>query len=193
MVSSTVYGVQSLLDQIFGILQGYGYRVWMSCKGTIPVDPNKTSFRNCLDAVDECDAFLGLITGSYGSGVDATGKSITHREIVRSITQNKLRWFLVHRDVTIARQLLKQFRFTRRGKPKRFRFRPTSVLDDTRVLEMYERAVRLDRPYSRRTGNWVQPYTNDEEALVFIRTQFESPARIRGLLPQYSLNRDRER
>ena len=107
MVSSTVYGIEDLLNQIFATLEGYEYTVWMSHKGTIPVTSKKTAFGNCLEAVDKCDAFLGIITGRYGSGVGSNKKSITHREIIRAIRSNKLRWFLVHHDVTVARQLLR--------------------------------------------------------------------------------------
>ena len=182
MVSSTVYGIEDLLNQIFSILDGYGYTVWMSHKGTIPISSKRTAFGNCLEAVDKCHAFLGIITGSYGSGVGSNRKSITHREIVRAIRSNKLRWFLVHHDVTVARQLLRQFRFNEDGTAKKFTFQRTSVLDDLRILEMYEQAIRQDRPLSQRTGNWVQPYSSSEEALRFIRTQFEDPDRIRELL-----------
>lgn len=91
MVSSSVYGVESLLEQVYGILQQYGYDVWMSYKGSVPTDPRKTAFENCLDAVDHCDVFLGLITGSYGSGQIVGQPSITHQEVRRAVAWNKLR------------------------------------------------------------------------------------------------------
>lgn len=72
MVSSTVYGLEGFLDQVFAILEGYGYEVWMSHKGTVPTNPKKTAFSNCLEAVNACDAFLGILTGNYGSGVGRT-------------------------------------------------------------------------------------------------------------------------
>ncbi len=37
MVSSTVYGIEELLDRIYTLLTDYGYDVWMSHKGTLPV------------------------------------------------------------------------------------------------------------------------------------------------------------
>ena len=178
MVSSTVYGIEDLLNQIFATLEGYGYTVWMSHKGTIPVSSKRTAFGNCLEAVDRCDAFPGIITGRYGSGVGLNRKSITHREMVRAIRSNKLRWFLVHHEVTVARQLLRQFRFNADGTARKLAFQPTSILDDLRVLEMYEQAIRQNRPLSQRTGNWVQPYSSSEDALRFIRTQFEDPNRM---------------
>jgi hypothetical protein len=183
MVSSPVYGVEGLLDQIFAMLEGYGYEVWMSYKGTIPTDPRRTAFSNCLAAVDNCDAFLGIITGYYGSGVGTNQRGITHREIVRAVNRKKLRWFLVHHDVTVARQLLKQFRYDEHGnkKPHDF-FRKTAILDDIRILDMYETAIRHGRPLSQRAGNWVQEFSNHSDVLRYIQAQFRDPSRLHDFL-----------
>jgi putative SOS response-associated peptidase YedK len=79
LVSSTVYGIEELLDRVHVVLVQYGYDVWMSHKGTMPVLPNRTAFENCLAAVEACDLFLGIITTQYGSGILAKGqRSITH-------------------------------------------------------------------------------------------------------------------
>ena len=182
MVSSTVYGVEPFLDQVYGTLKGYGYEVWMSHKGTIPVNPKKTAFENCLVAVEQCDAFLGIITGRYGSGLAPGENSITHQEMIRAVQRDKLRWFLVHRDVTVARELLKQFRYKRDGSPRALGFKKTAPLEDLRVLEMYECAIRQDLPLPQRTGNWVHPYLTHAEALVYIQTQLENPERLKALL-----------
>jgi hypothetical protein len=82
-VSSAVYGLEELLEQIFGILNGAGFTVWMSHKGTVPVDSQKSNFENCLAAVESCDLFLGILTTRYGNGKDneSGGPSITHQEI----------------------------------------------------------------------------------------------------------------
>jgi hypothetical protein len=184
MVSSTVYGQQGLLDQVFAMLEGYGYEVWMSHKGTIPTNPKRTAFSNCLEAVNQCDVFLGIITGGYGSGVGSNQKSITHREIIRAVSQRKMRWFLVHHDVVVARQLLKQFRFDDKGAKKSLTFKKTAVLDDIRVLEMYESAIRQKLPLAKRAGNWVQEYFSQSEAVRFIEAQFQEPSRIRQLLEE---------
>jgi uncharacterized protein DUF4062 len=186
MVSSTVYGIEPLLDQIFAILKedGFGYRVWMSYKGTIPLDPRKSNLQNCLDAVERCDLFLGIITGRYGSGIVGGQTSITHQEIQRAVALDKPRWFLVHRDVTVAREVLKQFRYRKDGTQKRLPFRKTAVLEDLRVLDMYDCAIRQDLPVSDRTGNWVQPYITHADALLYIQTQFSEPSRVKILIPQ---------
>lgn len=85
MVSSTVYRYEEFLDQLFGVLNGYGYNVWMSYKGTLPVDSGKSNFDNCLQAVEDCDVFLGMITPFYGSGVAKGQPSIKNQEMCRAI------------------------------------------------------------------------------------------------------------
>src|SRR5690349_10224336 len=103
MVASSVYGFETDLDQICGVLDTYGYSVMNSRRGTIPTHPGKTNKDNCLDAVRECDVFLGIIRPFYGSGVVGE-RSITHEEVRLAIELNKPRWFLVHGHVTFARQ-----------------------------------------------------------------------------------------
>ena len=182
MVSSTNFGIEDLLDQIYAVLDGFGYEVWMSYKGTIPVSSTGTAFDNCLEAVKNCDLFLGIITGRYGSGEGPGSLSITHKEILSAIKLDKLRWFLVHHHVTIARQLLKQFRFDADGTPKVLNFESTPILSHVGVLEMYEDAIREDLDLADRKGNWAQPYVTPLDALRFIDTQFRDPNRIRSLL-----------
>ena len=59
MVSSTVYGIEELLERIYTLLTAFGYEVWMSHKGTMPVFSTGTAFDNCIRAVEKCDLFLG--------------------------------------------------------------------------------------------------------------------------------------
>jgi hypothetical protein len=190
MVSSTVYGIESLLDQIFGQLQAYGYTVWMSRHGTIPLTQGKSAFSNCLHAVDNCDFFLGIITGRYGSGIDKLGLSITHREILRAIRFNRPRLFLVDEKVTIARQVLKSVKLNAKGTPRKcFCYSGSAIVSDYRVIEMYEAAMRFDIPLERRTDNWVQEFPNHEFVRDFIDAQFSDVSRIRKMLAENATRR----
>ena len=47
-VSSTVYGIEELLERIYSLLTGFGYEVRMSHKGTLPVISSRSAFENCL-------------------------------------------------------------------------------------------------------------------------------------------------
>ena len=182
MVSSSIYGMQNLLNQVYAVLEGYGYTVWVSHKGTIPIDSRKSNFDNCLDAVDNCDVFLGIITGRYGTGQVAGQPSITHQETQRAILRDKPRFFLVHHDVTIARDLLRQYRFDKDGNRLPLAFRRTGVLDDLRILDLYDEVVKDAEPLPERRGNWAQPYFYEPDVLQFLSTQFADVDRIQAML-----------
>ena len=177
-MSSTVYGYEEFLESIYALLETFGYDVVMSHKGTVPIDPELSAMNNCLEAVKECDLFLGLILPRYGSGKESTdGLSITHREALRAIEVNKPRWFLVHEHVAIARQLLEPYRDETRKPEFKLKpgieFKPTAILSDLRVLELYEAAMRHDvSNVAERRGNWVQPYGPDDDARLFATAQF---------------------
>ena len=184
MVSSAVYGIESLLEGISAALSGFGYKVWMSHKGSIPVHPKKSNFANCLEAVKRCDLFLGIIAGRYGSGKKGGELSITHREMLAAIQEDKLRWFLAHRDVITARQLFRQFRTKEGSWCKGFRLADSAVIDDLRIIDMYEAAIRQDLPLGHRTGNWVQSFVHSNDALNFIQEQFGEIERIKKILQE---------
>lgn len=183
MVSSSVHQNKSLLDQVFAVLQGHDYEVWMSHMGTVPVFSRQSNYDNCLEAVEKCDIFLGIITPFYGTGKMDDGKTITHHELLKAIELDKVRWVLSDYRVNFARQLLKQFRFTQQGKPRAsFRFNRTSVLDDIGVIEMYEDATRNDVKLPERTGNWVQEYRTDKDAVFYVDSQLGRVDRVREFI-----------
>jgi hypothetical protein len=144
MVSSTVYGIEELLDRVYTLLTSYGYEVWMSHKGTLPVFSNQTAFENCLCAVKECDLFLGIITTSYGSGQDPddpSSRSITHQELLKAIELKKPRWLLAHEHVVFARTLLNNLGFKGKSGRKKLKLSKNPVFTDLRILDLYEEAT----------------------------------------------------
>ncbi|MFA9388446.1 MAG: ATP-binding protein [Prolixibacteraceae bacterium] len=60
LVSSTVYGSDSDLDQIKYTLEGFGYEVVMSKEGRVYVAIDDDPTAACLKAVEDCDLFLGI-------------------------------------------------------------------------------------------------------------------------------------
>jgi hypothetical protein len=195
MVASSVYGFETDLDQICGVLQGFGYLVLNSRLGTIPTHPNKSNLENCLDAVRQCDVFLGIVRPFYGSGIIGE-RSITHEEMRLAVELNKPRWFLVHGHVTFARLLLKQFREFNQAKPwvpdtvrkllgcERFRFCKTAVMDDIRVIDMYDDIIRSSQPAKQRTGNWAHEFYILSQALTYLQTVFSDQDRVRDIVQE---------
>jgi hypothetical protein len=172
-VSSTVYGIEELLERIYTLLTTFGYEVWMSHKGTVPVRSDRTAFENCLAGVDDCELFLGIITPSYGSGKDGDELSITHQELQKAIALNKPRWLLTHTDVVFARRLLRDLGKGTPEERNQLKLKKDAAsISDLRVIDMYEEAIRHDEPLSERNGNWAQPFSADEDVLRFVSAQF---------------------
>ncbi|MBU4486579.1 MAG: DUF4062 domain-containing protein, partial [Candidatus Delongbacteria bacterium] len=150
--------------------------VWMSHKGTMPVQSNKTAFENCIDAVQKCHLFLGIITPYYGSGQDKENKekiSITHKELREAIRLNKPRWLLSHDHVVFARAFLKGLNYNTTEEREKLELNPhTKVLNDLRIIDMYEEAILSQHPLRDRKGNWVQGFQTDQDAFLFATAQF---------------------
>jgi Domain of unknown function (DUF4062) len=198
MVSSTVYGIEELLDQVYALLGGFGYEVWMSHKGTVPVYPDQTALESCLTAVAKCDLFLSIITPRYGSGIIDGQLSITHQELLKSIELKRARWILGHDHVVFARtlfrklgarnqqereQMLKTLGFVDADSLRRMRKREELVFDDIRVIDMYEAAIRHDlKAYQDRKGNWVQKFEQPDDAKLFATAQFSRYREIEQFL-----------
>lgn len=172
LVSSTVYGIEELLERIHYLLINFGYEVWMSHKGTMPVFSDRSAFENCLVATEKCDLFLCLITPCYGSGQDGAEISITHQELRRAIELNKPRWILAHDHVIFARSLLKNMGYVGSESRKNLKLEKNYILDDFRVIDMYEEAIADQLPLNERQGNWVQKYQSDDDAFLFATSQF---------------------
>ncbi|MFH2063615.1 MAG: DUF4062 domain-containing protein [Pseudomonadota bacterium] len=186
MVSSTVYGIEELLDRVYAILSNFGYEVWMSHKGTVPVLPTKTAFENCLDAVQHCDLFLSIITTQYGSGKeDKDALSITHQELLKAIELNKPRWILAHDHVVFARTLLNNLGYTSSQKRSALSLKKNMVIDDLRVIDMYETAIRHEVHIKERKGNWVQKFITDDDAHLFASAQFYRYQEVERFLAEH--------
>lgn len=172
MVSSTVYGVEELLDRIYALLTQFGYEVWSSHSGTMPTNSAVSAFSNCIKAVEDCDLFFGLITPRYGSGVARGEISITHQELLKAIELNKPRWLLAHDHVVFARTLLGNLGHDTYEKRAALTLEPSAVIDDLRVIDMYDAATRNEIRFRERTGNWVQKFVSSEDALRYATAQF---------------------
>ena len=187
-VASTVYNFEYQLKQIYELLDGYGYDVLMSHKGTILLDSLQSNLQNCIDGVNECDVFIGFIRPDYGSGVlDKGGLSITHQEFQTVYKRNIPRFVLADHRVVFTRALFRDSFIIEDMTSKRIDFDKVSFdnnkVIDTRCIRMYNEAVKdKERPVSARTGNWVQEYINIDDVTMHLESQFKYPERIQKLI-----------
>lgn len=171
------------MRRVYTLLTAFGYDVWLSHKGTVPVFSNKSAFENCISAVEKCDLFLGLITPQYGSGIDEQdGISITHKELQIALELNKPRWILSHDHVVFARTFLENLGYKSSEDRKKLKLKKSQVFGDLRVIDMYEEAVLSQKPLRERQGNWVQKYKSDEDTLLFTSAQFSRFQEVEAFL-----------
>ncbi|MDR2652732.1 MAG: DUF4062 domain-containing protein [Prevotellaceae bacterium] len=183
MVGSTVYGFEDQLSTIVALLKSMDYDVLNSHVGTIKVNPNLSNKENCLNAVNECDLFLGIIRPFYGTG-NIGDENIPFEEIKRAIELKKPYWFLVHRDVVFARQLFKKIRCKDTFAKNLFdiiEISPNNFFD-YRCIAVYEYVIKNHLPVQLRNGNWAQEFFRLDEMLTYIRTQFSDEGFIGEIL-----------
>lgn len=198
MVSSTVYGIKPLLKQVYDMLDGFGYEVWMSAKGTVPVTSDKHTYEDCLVAAQSCDVFLCLITGRYGSSVGGTG--ITQQELQAAIDAGMPRWVMVEEKVKIARSVFKKLGYKTIAKRaelleslglnegegrKAMLKREASVFDDFRVIDMYDVATLENVPPVQRKGNWVQSFSVFDDVKQYVGAQLGDYVRVEKLVTEH--------
>lgn len=179
MISSSVYGFETYLDQICATLIGYGYDVMSSYMGTIKTDPRLSNLENCVNAVDECDAFIGIIRTDMGTG-NIGDKNITMEEMKRAIQRSTPRWFFVDERVPFARNL--QNNLT----PPGAKIRKSRYFDPLSI-DAYNLAISDTVAVPERKGNWVQPFHALPEILSYLRTNFSDPEYINSIIKEQTL------
>lgn len=181
-VASSIYGFEDQLTQICSTLNTFGYEVWNSHIRTVPVHPGLSNQENCLKAVEDCDCIFGIIRQKYGSGVIGN-RSITHEEMKKAIELNKPRWFIAHHDIKVARELLKQYMFrSAKRKNRQFTYSGTSIMDDIRIIDLYNDTIKNDVSPDERVGHWVDEYFEITDILQCVKTQFVDINRVQRII-----------
>lgn len=182
MVASSVYGYEDQLNQICGLFEQMGYHPISSHYRTMLNDPSKSNLENCMEAVRNSDAFFGILRPFYGSGVIGA-TSITHEEMKKAIELKKPRWFVAHRDIKVARILLKQYRYQTDGSMNTaFAYQATTLMDDVRVIDMYEDTIQNNIPAAQRIGHWTEEFFDFNDIKKVINTQFSDKNRILDII-----------
>lgn len=194
-VSSTVYDFETVLRNVFLMLDGFGYDVYMSKEGTIPLSSRLSNLVNCVNGVDECHVFLGIVRPLIGSGVlEKGGRSITAQEFDRAIELGMPRFILADYRVEFAHKFLNLMDIETNAIP--LNKEKTTEIDGKTIItqrpnnlvhgecvEIYRAAIQNHiKSAADRIGNWAQPFRDGEDILRFIEAQFKDVERIKNLI-----------
>ena len=89
-----------------------------------------------------------------------------------AIQRKKPRWLLAHDHVVFAWSLLKNLGYEGSAGRKKLKLKKSPILDDLRVLDLYEEAIVNGIPLAERRGNWVQKFRSTEDGSLFVSSQF---------------------
>jgi hypothetical protein len=190
-IASTVYNFQTELNKIYELLDGFGYDVLNSHKGTVLVDSSESNLRNCIKGVEECDVFIGFIRPDYGSGIlDKKDKSITHQEFDAAVVRKIPRFVMADYRVTFTRALIRKASVKNGGTDIPIdsgNINFNSSIMDIRCVQLYEEIIKNKIPPLDRKGNWVQEYQSLEDIRLHLDSQFKYPERIKNLIDKIKL------
>jgi Domain of unknown function (DUF4062) len=177
MVASTVYSNRDVLLQVCGMLNTYGYDVVNSEYGTLHPPLGQNNVAACIQAVNDCDIFFGLINPFYSTG-------ITHLEFREAIRIDKPRRYMAHSFVVFSRKLLEQFMYAgvKRKRRTPFVIQSTAVMDDLRVIDMYNDAIQMNLAYADRKYHWVQEFFRYDDVFRHVATLFADYKKIESEL-----------
>ena len=200
MISSSVYHFEDQLLQIASYLRTLGYDVILSMDGSINVHPFKHNFTNCLEAVAECDLFVGIIRPYAGSG-QVNGVCITYEEMKKARELHKPSWFVVSENVMQIREFLHVMRIKQKiSRNKILSFFCNSNLQKIKVLDLFETTdkqkfdpmclemvnfvIQPEVSFEERINNWCQNYRYVSDITHFLGEQFSNTQFIENILKE---------
>lgn len=174
MLASTVHGFEDQLSKIIHDVAERDFNVLSSFHGSIKVNPKLSNIKNCVQAVDEANWFLGIVRPFYGTG-NIKERNITFEEIKAAIQLNKPRWFYIHRDVIFAEKIMSSIQV---NNPEDSETEIPNLLlpnqsIDKEAIDLYNFVIKNHEiQLELRNGNWAQEFFVFTEALIYIRSQF---------------------
>lgn len=207
MISSSVNGYEDQLLRIEAEFITLGYDVVLSMSGSMKVDPRLHNFDNCLQAVEACDLFFGVIRPDCGTG-RVEGESVTFQEFKHARLFHKPCWFVIDNRIKHYKELLKtlvlreypdtkdnelnQTISTYYDKQVRNRKQLPKVLDvfetkdlrkfDPLCFEMEDFVNHKGMPKDEIVNNWMQYCDHELDIAKFINKNFGDKSFIDGII-----------
>jgi Domain of unknown function (DUF4062)/NACHT domain len=165
-LSSTILDLKDLRDALVQGLKADGHEVMASDKGTVPVNPGLHTYKQCLNAVADCDCLVSLIDGRFGGEYPpGSNQSITEAEIEEAWTQQK-------KTLVFVRQSVWDCKATQNALGKGKKEIPyeavNNIVEDPRVFNI------IDRIRSKPQDNWIFQFNLPTDLLAQIRAQIGS-------------------
>jgi len=180
MVASSVYGFEETIEQLCALLRTWGYHVLNSHMRTIPTDSDNPTIEDCLNAVRDCDFFIGIIRSNMGTG-NIGDKNITIEEMRTAIELNKKRWFVAENTVVVARQVVNHLILSEdidKEHPRNaldskiVTLKKSSFLDPLSIEALNMVLKGRENDEGEIVGKWCQEFDRPSKIYEYIKTNF---------------------
>jgi hypothetical protein len=111
-VSSTLYDLRYIRENLKFFIRTLGYDPVLNEEGTIFYDPRAHVQDACLTEIPNCQLFILVIGGRYGSSFKDSDKSITNTEYTEAVRHKIPIFALVEHGVLADYQLYQANRIT---------------------------------------------------------------------------------
>ena len=162
-ISSTFYDLRYIRENLMFFVRSLGYNPILSERGTVFFDPTASAANSAVDEVPNCQMFVLIIGGRFGSELPGTEQSVTNAEYKQAIEmhipvfalveQGTFSDYEVWRANTSADQI-KEIRFPNADDPRIFAF--------------------IDEVRSQAVNNALTPFRDFADIESYLRTQWAS-------------------
>jgi hypothetical protein len=71
-----------------------------------------------------------------------------------------------------ARSLIRDLGYKTAGQRAKLKLTGGKLIDDLRVIDVYEEVIQAEKKLRDRRGNWAQPFATPPDANIFVVAQF---------------------
>lgn len=155
-LSSTCYDLSDARAALTTFLEGFGFEVLNSQKGSFGVAPKVHSHDACLEMMQNADYVVLIIGGRRGGTYVASEQSITNEEIKAAQKLDRPIIAFIDKRVDSLRPMFR--------KNPGANFEPT--VDDVRIFDF------IDWVASGHEDNWLHPFDDVADIVATLRSQF---------------------
>ncbi|PKN73368.1 MAG: hypothetical protein CVU50_03505 [Candidatus Cloacimonetes bacterium HGW-Cloacimonetes-3] len=211
-ISSTIYDLKDLRSSLRWWFEKSGFRVLLSESNDFPVEPNASSYKACISAIQSTDVFVLLIGNRVGGMYDSSNRiSITRQEYreARTVSENRnlqMIAFVRQELWTIKedRKALEKYVISMidseslEEEAKSLIYHPSKIADEAEALfsfidEVTQKKVMNDAIAGNASfpvNNWINPFSSFEDIVKTLETRLEMKSNLDSLIISHRLKRE---
>ena len=164
-VSSTISDLKDLRSSLYNRLHNWGLYPIAFEAGSIVINPSKDVIAACIKAASECDVFVLIISGKFGSEYENENISITWKEYRTARESDAVIIPFIHHHVLAIKKFIGEYKNELNGYLTNKRLKETDTIDDIRILEFIDEIEKNKDAYFS--------FSDAEDLISLLATQLQ--------------------